>query len=205
MPRRCSVGLGSLLGFGETFFQPLFFLLIAFGRKFLSSERTPARARRCELRVGTRLAEPRGLMVQGEPSLAVMDTRGCWGRRWECFCSQKTAPKARAVGGLCRRALLWMPRTGCVSQGCSNVQAPACCPAQASAVPSPCELAAALGMLLAPGCPPSPRGPRRGHLFTFYLLYFTQAAWLPLIACREQAETFFLLSTQLSFCLGSAA
>lgn len=39
----------------------------------------------------------------------------------------------------------------------------------------------------------------------FYLLYLTQAAWLPPIACREQAETFFLLSTQLSFCLGSAA
>lgn len=137
--------------------------------------------------------------------MAVMDAWGCWGRCWEYFYSQKAAMKTRAVGRLSRRALLWMPRTGCVSQGCSNVQAPACCPAQACSVPSPCELAAALGMLLAPGCPPSPRGPRRGHLFMFYLLYLTQAAWLPPIACREQAETFFLLSTQLSFCLGSAA
>lgn len=72
--------------------------------------------------------EPRGLIVHGEPSLALVDAWGCWGRCWECFCSQKAAPKARAVGRLSRRASLWMPRTGCVSQGCSNVQGPCLVP-----------------------------------------------------------------------------
>ena len=57
-------------------------------------------------------------------------------------------------------------------------------------------------MLLRPGFPLSPKGPRRGHLFSFCLLYCNRAAWLPWIACSEQAEVFFLLNTQFSFCFG---
>lgn len=60
-------------------------------------------------------------------------------------------------------------------------------------------------MQLIPGFPLSPRGRRRGHLFSFYLLYCTRAAWLPRIACSKQADFFFLLNTQFSFCFDFVA
>lgn len=69
---------------------------------------------------------------------------------------------------------------------------------QVSSVPPPSRKpAGALSMLPIPGFPLSPRGPRRGRLFPFYLLCCTRAARPPRIACSKQGKFFSSLTHSL--------
>lgn len=58
-------------------------------------------------------------------------------------------------------------------------------------IPSSWKPVGALWMLLIPGLPLSPEGPRRGHLFSFYLLYWCHMASLD---CLQVAGFVFFPS-----------